>query len=180
MKRYFVLAALVAALATPAFADPVTKTVTIDKPNFEGTRTIVRDREAGTLARDSEVTRKSDGATATRSFDRARTDDGVTASGSGTNFRGQTRSFNLDRSRTETGSATNGSYTGRGGNSFDVAGSRTRTDTGFTANRSVTNAAGERVFNRDRSVSRADGQVNRSVNTTRAQGFRGPRAGRRR
>jgi hypothetical protein len=180
MKSVFAVSAFIAALATPALADPVTKTVTIDKPNFEGTRIIVRDKEAGTLSRDSEVTRKSDGAIATRSYDRARTEDGVTASGSGTNFRGQTRSFNLDRSRTETGSVTTGAFTGRGGNTFDIAGSRNRTDTGFTANQSVTNAAGERVYNRDKSVSRSGGQVSRSVNVTRAQGFKGPRAGRRR
>ncbi len=165
--------------AGSALADPVTKTVTIDKPNFEGSRTVIRDKDAGTLSRDSELTRKSDGATATRSYDRARTDDGFTASGSSTNLRGQTRSFNLDRSRNQTGATTTGTYTGRGGETFGLSGNRTRNDTGFTANQSVTNSAGERVYNRDRSVSRAGGQVTRSTNVTRAEGFKGPRRARR-
>lgn len=175
---------LIAAIASTLFAggalaDPVTKTVTIDKPNFEGSRTVVRDKEAGTLSRDSELTRKSDDATAMRSYDRARTDDGFTASGSSTNLRGQTRSFNLDRSRNQTGATTTGTYTGRGGETYGLSGNRTRTDTGFTANQSVTNSAGERVYNRDRSVSRAGGQVTRSANVTRTEGFKGPRRARR-
>ena len=175
---------LIAAIASTLFAggalaDPVTKTVTIDKPNFEGSRTVVRDKEAGTLSRDSELTRKSDGATAMRSYDRARTDDGFTASGNSTNLRGQTRSFNLDRSRNQTGATTTGTYTGRGGETYGLSGNRTRTDTGFTANQSVTNSAGERVYNRDRSVSRAGGQVTRSANVTRTEGFKGPRRARR-
>jgi hypothetical protein len=175
---------LIAAIASTLFAgvalaDPVTKTVTIDKPNFEGNRTVTRDKEVGTLSRDAELTRKSDGATATRSYDRARTDDGFTASGNSTNFRGQTRSFNLDRSRNQTGATTTGTFTGRGGENFGLSGNRTRTDTGFTSNQSVTNSAGERVYNRDRTVSRTGGQVTRSTNVTRADGFNRPRVGRR-
>ena len=179
MNKLLIAAIASTLCAGSALADPVTKTVTIDKPNFEGSRTIVRDKEAGTLSLDGELTRKSDGATATRSYDRARTDDGFTASGSSTNHRGQTRSFNLDRSRNQTGATTTGTYTGRGGETFGLSGNRTRNDTGFTANQSVTNSAGERVYNRDRSVSRAGGQVTRSTNITRAEGFKGPRRARR-
>ena len=179
MNKLLIAAIASTLFAGSALADPVTKTVTIDKPNFEGSRTVVRDKEAGTLSRDSELTRKSDDATAMRSYDRARTDDGFTASGSSTNLRGQTRSFNLDRSRYQTGATTTGTYTGRGGETYGLSGNRTRTDTGFTANQSVTNSAGERVYNRDRSVSRAGGQVTRSANVTRTEGFKGPRRARR-
>ena len=179
MNKLLMAAIASTLFAGTALADPVTKIVTIDKPNFEGSRTVVRDKEAGTLSRDGELTRKSDGATAKRSYDRARTDDGFTASGSSTNLRGQTRSFNLDRSRNQTGATTTGTYTGRGGETYGLSGNRTRTDTGFTANQSVTNSAGERVYNRDRSVSRAGGQVTRSANVTRTEGFKGPRRARR-
>jgi hypothetical protein len=179
MKKLLIVVTASTVFASGALADPVTKTLTIDKPNFEGSRTVIRDKEAGTLSRDAELTRKSDGATATRSYDRARTDDGFTASGNSTNFRGQTRSFNLDRSRNQTGATTTGTFTGRGGENYDLSGNRSRTETGFIANQSVTNSAGERVYNRDRSVSRADGQVMRSTSVTRAEGFKRPRAGRR-
>ena len=179
MNKLLIAAIASTLCAGSVLADPVTKTVTIDKPNFEGSRTVVRDKEAGTLSRDGELTRKSDGATATRSYDRARTDDGFTASGSSTNLRGQTRSFNLDRSRNQTGATTTGTSTGRGGETFGLSGNRTHSDTGFTANQSVTNSAGERVYNRDRSVNRADGQVTRSINVIRAEGFKGPRRARR-
>lgn len=174
MKKFLLVPALVAILAGPAFAEPVTKTITIDRPNVDGTRTIVRDREAGTLTRDTEVTRASDGATATRHYERARTEDGFTASGSATNFEGQTRSFERTRTRTDTGSATSGSYTTRGGETYDVSGNRTRTDTGFTANQNIKDSTGATVFNRDVTATRADGQVTRSVDVTRAEGFRPP------
>lgn len=179
MNKLLIAAIASTLFAGAALADPVTKTVTIDKPNFEGSRTVIRDKDAGTLSRDSELTRKRDGATATRSYDRARTDDGFTASGNSTNLRGQTRSFTLDRSRNQTGATTTGTYTGRGGETYGLSGNRTHTDTGFTANQSVTNSAGERVYNRDRAVSRAGGQVTRSTNVTRAQGFKGPHRPRR-
>ena len=100
MKKFLFVPALAAVLAIPAFAEPVTKTVTIDRPNYDGTRTIVRDKDAGTLSRDTQVTRASDGATATREYDRTRTADGFTASGSSTNFKGETRSFERTHTRT--------------------------------------------------------------------------------
>lgn len=174
MKTILTVPALLALVAAPALAEPQTKTVTIDRPNYEGSRTVTRDPEAGTLQRDAEVTRKSDGATAERHFERTRTDDGFTASGSATGFNGKTRSFEIDRTRTDSGSTTNGSYTTRGGETYVVTGNRARTETGFTANQHVANGAGEAVYNRDVTVARANGQVSRSVDVTRAEGFRRP------
>jgi hypothetical protein len=171
------LAALLAlAATTPALAAPVTRTVSVDKPKYEGTRTIVRDKEVGTLTRDADVTRKSDGATAERHYARTRTDTGFTASGDSSNFAGQTRSFDVTHSRTDTGGTTNGTYTDRGGETYTLAGQRTKTETGHIGNRHITNGAGETLYNRDASVSRANGQVTRSVDVTRAQGFHPPRA----
>jgi hypothetical protein len=167
-------AAIAALLAGPAFADPVTKTVTIDKPKYEITRTTVRDKEAGTFVRDTEATRKADGATATRHNERARTETGFTASGEATNFAGKTRSYDLTRTRTETGSTSVGSFTRPSGETFTTAGERNRTETGHTSSQSITNAAGAVVYDRDVSVSRANGQVNRSVDVSRAEGFRPP------
>jgi hypothetical protein len=174
MKKFLLVPALAAILAGPVMAEPVTKTVTIDRPNYDGTTTIVRDKDAGTLSRDTQVTRASDGATATREYDRARTADGFTASGSATNFDGETRSFERTRTRTDAGSTTSGSYTTRGGETYTTSGNRTRTDTGFTANQNIKDGTGATVFNRDVTATRADGQVTRSVDVTRAEGFRPP------
>ena len=174
MKKFLLVPALAAILAGPVMAEPVTKTVTIDRPNYDGTATIVRDKEAGTLSRDTQVTRASDGAIATREFDRARTADGFTASGSATNFDGETRSFERTRTRTDTGSSTSGSYTTRGGETYTTSGNRTRTDTGFTANQNIKDNTGATVFNRDVTATRANCQVTRSVDVTRAEGFRPP------
>lgn len=175
MSKILLVPALAAFLAVPALAEPVTKTITIDRPNVDGARTIVRDKEAGTISVDTQVTRASDGATATREYDRARTADGFTASGSSTNFNGETRSFERTRTRTDTGSSTSGSYTTRDGETYTTSASRTRTDTGFTANQNIKDSTGTTVFNRDVTASRADGQVTRSVDVTRAEGFHPPR-----
>ena len=174
MNKFLLVPALAAILAGPAFAEPVTKTVTIDRPNYDGTRTTVIDKDAGTLSRDTQVTRASDGATATRSFDRARTDTGFTASGSSTNFDGKTRSFEQTRTHTDAGSTSSGSYTTRGGETYTTSGNRARTDTGFTANQNIKDSAGTTVYNRDVTATRADGQIARSVDVTRAEGFRPP------
>lgn len=136
-----------ALLATGAVAQ--TRTKTFDGPNYQGTRTVTRDRDAGTLSRDAEVTRKSDGAVATRSYDRQRTEDGYTATGTRTGFNGQSQTF---------------------------SGNGQRTGDGFTRNQTVRNGAGDTVFDRNVAVSRANGQVNRQVNTTRAEGFHPRRA----
>jgi len=97
MKATILLASVAALTATAATAEPRTRTKTFDGPNYDASRTVVRDREAGTLSRDTSVTRASDGAVATREFDRVRTGSGVTASGSATGFRGNTRSFERHR-----------------------------------------------------------------------------------
>lgn len=180
MRNTLILATLATMLAIPASAEPKTTTVTVDRPNYEGSRTIVRDPAAGTVSRDAEVTRKSDGATATSSYDRTRTDTGFTASGSQTGFAGRTRSFETTRTRTENGSVTSGTATGRGGETYSLSGSRERGQGSFSANQNVVrNSTGETVYNRDVRARRSNGQVSRSVDVTRKQGFR-PRPARRR
>ena len=119
MTKLFLAGAAAAMIATAAFADPVTKTITVDTPKYEGSKTIIRDKEAGTLSRDSEVTRKSDGAVATRDYDRQRTDTGFTASGSATRFNGDTRSFDYERTRTPHGYNAEGTLTRFNGNTYD-------------------------------------------------------------
>jgi hypothetical protein len=119
MTKLFLAGAAAAIVATGAFADPVTKTVTIDTPKYEGTKTITRDKEAGTLTRDTDVTRKSDGATASRDYERQRTDTGVIASGSATRFNGDTRSFDYERMRTAHGYTAEGSLTRFNGKTYD-------------------------------------------------------------
>ncbi|MBB5685555.1 hypothetical protein [Sphingobium boeckii] len=176
MKTLLIIPALVMLTATPALAAPTTRTMTVDKPNFEGSKTVTRDPETRTVARDTEVTRKSDGATATRSYDRAPTESGMSASGSATGFNGKTRSFEVDRSRTDTGYVASGTATGGNGGTYALSASRDRTETGYVSNRNVTNGAGETVYNKDKSVSRANGQLSRSVDVTRKQGFRPRRA----
>ncbi len=114
------LAGVAAVLIAPsAFADPVTKTVTIDTPKYEGTKTITRDKEEGTLTRDTDVTRKSDGATASRDYERQRTDGGFTSSGSTTRFNGDTRSFDYTRTRTAHGYNAEGTLTRFDGKTYD-------------------------------------------------------------
>jgi hypothetical protein len=171
MKAIILTAAVAALAASAAIAEPVTRTTTVDKPNYEGSRVIVRDKAAGTVSRDTEVTRKSDGATATREYDRARTDTGVTASGSATGFNGKTRSFDYERTRTDTGFTANGTATGRNGQTYTGTANRTRTDTGYASNRNVVNGNGATVYNRDAVVDRSGGNVTRSVDVTRAKGF---------
>ena len=114
------LGGLAATLVAPAaLAEPVTRTYTIDTPKVEGTKTVTRDREAGTVAKDSELTRKSDGATATREYDRAKTENGSVASGSRTQFDGNTRSWDYERTRTAHGYNAEGSLTRFNGKSYE-------------------------------------------------------------
>lgn len=171
MKMILIVPLVAALIAGPALAEPVTKTVTRDGPKYDSTRTTVRDKEAGTLSRDATVTRDSDGATATRSYDRARTDTGATASGSRTGFNGKTSTFDLERTKTANGSTTVGTATGPNGGTLNYTGSRERTDHGYTANQTVVNGHGTTVYDRNVSQTRADGQVTRSVDVTRAAGF---------
>lgn len=106
-------------MTTAASAEPVTRTYTIDTPKYEGEKIVTRDREAGTVSKDAELTRKSDGAAATREYDRARTDTGVIVSGSTTRFNGDTRSFDYERNRTAHGYNAEGSVTRFNGKTYD-------------------------------------------------------------
>jgi hypothetical protein len=103
MKRWTILTLAAAGLiAAPALAQQ-SKTVTIDTPRYEGSRTTERDRAEGSLSRETEVTRRSDGATASSSFDRQRTEDRVTRDRSITDFQGRTASSHYERERTPHG-----------------------------------------------------------------------------
>lgn len=103
MLKFLALGVVLCAPAV-ALADPVTRTVTIDGPRVEGSRTVTRDREAGTVVRDTELTRRSDGATASSHYQRQRTETGFTASGTATGFNGATRSFEASGTRAADGS----------------------------------------------------------------------------
>ncbi len=114
------LGGIAAMLVAPAaLAEPVTRTYTIDTPNYEGTKTVTRDKEVGTVSKDAELTRLSDGASATREYDRSRTDTGVVASGSTTRFNGDTRSFDYERTRTAHGYNADGTITRFNGKTYD-------------------------------------------------------------
>jgi hypothetical protein len=171
------IASAAALAATTATAEPVTKTVTVDRPNYDATRVVVRDKAAGTLTRDTDVIRERDGATASRDYSRTRTDSGVSVSGSATGFGGKSRSYDYNRTRTDTGSTTSGTATGRNGQRYTLSGSRTKTETGHVANQNIVNGNGRTVYNRDATVSRSGGNVTRSVDVTRAKGFHPRQAG---
>jgi hypothetical protein len=179
MKAMSLIAGVAVLAATAAIAEPVTRTVTVDKPNYEGTRVIVRDKTEGTLTRDTDVTRKRDGATASRHYSRDRSETGVVASGSATGFNGKTRRFDYERTRTDSGFTATGTATGRNGQTYDYSASRTRTATGYVSNRNVVNGDGRTVYNRDVAVDRSGGNVTRSVDVTRAKGFHRPQMTRR-
>lgn len=177
MKMRYVIAKGSFALLTAmvAFsAGHAQTTGTIDTPAYSGSRTVTRDPAAGTLSRDTELMRKSDGAVATSSFDRQKTGTGVTASGSQTGFGGNTRSFDYARERTGNGVTATGTAIGRGGQTYNYDAARTRTADGYTNSRTVTNGAGETLYSRSATGSRAGGQITRDVSTTRAEGFRRP------
>lgn len=106
-------------MTTVASAEPVTRTYTIDTPKYEGEKVVTRDREAGTVSKDAELTRKADGSIATREYDRAQTETGVVASGSTTRFNGDTRSFDYERNRTAHGYNAEGSVTRFNGQTYD-------------------------------------------------------------
>ncbi|MES2097281.1 MAG: hypothetical protein V4459_11040 [Pseudomonadota bacterium] len=142
MKSLLFIAPLAALIALPAHAQS-TRTTTVDTPNYDGTRIVTRDG-AGNVSRDTDVTRKSDGATASRDVDRTKTDTGYTASGSASGFDGKSVSY---------------------------AGSRTKTDTGYTTSQSLTGGGGTTLWSRDKSVSRVGGRVDKSVDVSRASGF---------
>lgn len=171
--RIIHLAAAAALLALPALAAAQqSRTVTVDGPLYEGSRTTTIDREAGTLSRDAELTRLRDGAVATRSYDRARTESGFTASGNATNFQGQSRSFQYEATRTDRGYRGQGSATGFDGRSYELNGALRRgPNGGFVRRQGVRNEDGQLVAGRRVAVRRGDngGVVRRS------QSFRAPR-----
>jgi len=148
--RFLIPAGLVIAIgaSTVAFAEPVTRTITVDTPRYDGTRTTTRDREAGTLERDSILTRGSDGAVATRSYDRQRTDAGALVSGSTTRFDGDTRSFSAERTRTARGYRSEGSVTGFNGESYDYQAAGRRTPNGFVRRQGLRDSDGDLVAGR--------------------------------
>lgn len=152
MKSLYLFASLAVFAAIPAHAQS-SRTTTIDRPNYEGSRTVSRDG-AGGVTRDTDVTRKSDGATASRDYQRNLNATGATATASRTGFDGRTASAQASRTRTGTGSVTTGSVTGPGGNSYGYTGSRTRTGYGHTASQSVTNGSGATLWSRDAAVAR--------------------------
>jgi hypothetical protein len=173
MKTLILLAG-VALAATAAVAEPTTKTVTVDRPNYDATRVIVRDKEAGTLTRETDIIRERDGATASRDYSRTRTDSGVVASGSATGFAGRTSSFDYSRTRTDTGYVASGTATGKGGRTYSYDAERIRNGSGFTAEQTVTGPKGRTLYDRDVAVTRSGGNVTRSVDVTRAKGFHRP------
>ena len=147
MKKLIAITLSATLLAGAAFAEPVTRTSTFDGPKASGTKTSVRDKEAGTFSSDKIVTRKSDGATATTERDRQRTDTGFTSSGSRTGFNGKTATYDYERTKTDKGWASSGTGTGPNGGEYSYTGSKTRTDT----------------------VSRSNGNVTRDTSVTRRQ-----------
>jgi len=97
MKCLSLIAPLALLAAFPAAAQS-SRTVQIDRPNYDATRTVTHDGH-GTVTRDTDVTRDRDGATASRDYTRSFTGNGWTASGSQTGFAGRTRSFSASGSR---------------------------------------------------------------------------------
>jgi hypothetical protein len=163
----FGASAALAQTAPPAAA-PANSTRTIDNDRVSGTVTTTRD--AGTINRATELTRKSDGATATANQTRTRTETGVTASSTRTGFDGQTSSSNYARTRTETGATETGSFTRRDGSTLNLTGSVVRGDGSMTANRAITDSAGATVASRNVQATRAaNGQVTRNVTATGPQ-----------
>jgi len=171
--KIVILAGAAALIALPAAAyAQQSRTVTFDGPRYESTRSTTFDRETGTVSRDGELTRKSDGAVATRSYNRQRTDTGAVATGSATNFKGQTRGFEFERTRTERGYRGQGTATGFNGQSYELnSAARRGPNGGFVRHQGVRNTDGQLVAGRKVAVRRGEngGVVRRS------KAFRAPR-----
>lgn len=94
MKRLLFIAPL-ALIALPAHAQSSHST-TVDRPNYQGSRTVTRDGQ-GNVSRGTSVVRKSDGAIASHNYSRVRSDGGWSASRASTGFGGcsiaRSRSF---------------------------------------------------------------------------------------
>lgn len=171
--KIITMTTVAALIALPAIAAAQqTRTVTFDGPRYEGSRTTTVDREAGTVSRDGEMTRVRDGATATRTYDRQRTETGSVATGSATNFQGQTRTFEMERTRTARGSRGEGTATGFDGQTYELNSAKRRgPNGGFVRRQGVRNSDGELVAGRRVAVRRGEngGVVRRS------KAFRKPR-----
>lgn len=169
MKTTIMLSAAVLLMAGTANAQESFER-SYEGPKASATQTVTIDEEAGTLDRDTVVTRKSDGATATKSVNRTKTETGSTRTAEVTNFNGETRTSDLTRTRTENGSTVTGTATGFKGQNYTVEGQRARTENGYTASQRVNDSAGNNVFARDVSATRENGRVNRQVSSSRPQG----------
>jgi hypothetical protein len=184
MPHRTAVAALLLAMAAPAVAqqaappEPVTRS--FDGPRASGSTSIVR--AEGSVSRDSEVTRKRDGATMTSSQTRSRDDSGVSREASRTGFDGRTASGSYQRTRTDSGFVETGSATGPGGRSYTLEGSGSRTENGHSRARSISTDDGRTIASRRVDVSRGDGRISRDAEASGPQRLlsrRDGRAGRR-
>ncbi|WDA40236.1 hypothetical protein [Erythrobacter sp. BLCC-B19] len=166
------------ALAAPLSAQEKIRTKTYEGEKYTATQTTTVNPETGTATRDRAATNRATGETATSTAVRQRTDTGATIDVTQTGTRGRTRSLEGERTRTENGSTFTGTATGRGGETYGLEGSRSRDGQGNSqASQRVTDSDGRTLAARDRVTTRADGQVSRTVTTTRAEGVsRPPRA----
>ena len=161
MKTSIVLALAAAGLtATPALAQ-ASRTVAMDGPRYEATRSSAYDRDEQSLSRETEVTRKSDGATANSTFERQRTEDGVTRDRATTDFAGRESSTSYERHRTSEGWESEGQHVRHDGTVADYTGQGTRTETGYVAHQTRAingQPAGSRTVERTRSPRRTGRQ----------------------
>ncbi|MFM7402731.1 MAG: hypothetical protein ACKO1N_01280 [Erythrobacter sp.] len=179
-KTRYMLASLTAlGLALPGFAaasaQDQTRARTFEGPNATSVQTTTVNPEAGNATRSREVTNLNTGNTATSNAVRQRTETGATVSVVQTGLQGNSRSLEGERTRTDNGSTFTGTATGANGETYGLAGSRSRDGQGNSqASQSVTNGAGETLAQRDRTTTRSEGQVNRTVSRTRAEGVSRP------
>lgn len=172
MNRVIFLPSMAIAAILPSSGHAqISATSSVDRPNFEVSRSLERDPVTGIASRDVQVTRKSHGATANRTIDRTRTSDGGTFAATQTGFGGRTRGIDYTRSGTESGYVASGSVTGRGGRSAFYNADVARGTGGYSANRLLIGGGGRTLFSRELSRVRANGQVTSSSSTTRASGF---------
>ncbi len=177
MRTSTALAALVALATSSIAVAQQTRTQTFEGENVSAATTTTIDRENGTLDRQREATNLNTGRTASSTFNRQRTENGAIVSGSQTGPQGRTRSFSGVRSRHDNGSTFTGTATGRAGQTYDLFGERSRDGQGNSrASQRITNSEGRTVYSRERSTSRNNGSVSRSVSRQREPNFRPRRA----
>ncbi|QLC24468.1 hypothetical protein HFP57_05155 [Parasphingopyxis algicola] len=165
---FFTTVAVAMLLPGPALAEPATRTITVDTPNYSGERVITRDRETGTYSRDTNITRKEDGAVATRHWESQRTDTGRTMSGSQTRFNGDTRTYEGERMRHGNHSRTHGTTTGPNGETLDYRAQSRWNGNGYDRRQRLRNEDGQVVAGRNTHVrERGNTQVRRVVSGNR-------------